>query len=93
MSKLDVSIVVPLFNEEESLMELADWIKRVCDENQLSFEVYFIDDGSTDGSWRVIADLAHKHPEVRGIRFAKNYGKSQALHIGFARAQGKVVRI
>ena len=91
MSQLDVSIVVPLFNEEESLVELANWIKRVCDENQLSFEVYFIDDGSTDKSWSIIQEIYQNDNRMKGVSFRRNYGKSAALNTGFQRVNGKVV--
>jgi len=88
---VDVSIVVPLFNEEESLRELYDWINRVL-LNQWSFEVLFVDDGSTDKSWKIIEELHSAHPNtVRGIRFQRNYGKSAALNTGFTAANGKVV--
>lgn len=88
---MDLSIVVPLFNEEESLPELCDWIDRVLTRNKLSYEVLLVDDGSRDGSWAVIEDLKKKHKEVRGIQFRRNYGKSAALHTGFNKAQGDVV--
>ncbi len=89
---MDISVVVPLFNEEESLPELFAWIERVMKGNGLSFEVIFINDGSTDHSWSVIEQLKQQHPEqVRGIKFRRNYGKSPALFCGFERAQGEVV--
>lgn len=88
---MDISVVVPLFNEEESLPELFDRIKQVMDENKFSFEVIFINDGSTDGSWNVIEDLQSKYKQVKGIKFRRNYGKSPALFCGFERAQGNVV--
>lgn len=88
---LDISVIVPLFNEEESLPELEAWIGRVMEANNFSYEVIFIDDGSTDGSWEVVEDLARKNPAVKGVRFRRNYGKSPALNTGFARAQGNVV--
>jgi hypothetical protein len=88
---MNISVVIPLLNEEESLNELYDWIAGVMRSNHFSYEIIFIDDGSTDGSWKIITDLSKMHAEVRAIRFAKNYGKSQALHIGFAKAQGDVV--
>lgn len=87
----DLSLVIPLLNEAESLPELHAWIKRVCDHEGLSYEILFIDDGSKDQSWEVITSLRERHPEVLGIRFQRNYGKSAALHIGFEAAQGKVV--
>lgn len=88
---LDISIVVPLFNEVESLPELHEWIKRVMDENQYKYEVIFIDDGSKDGSWKVVEDLNNRFTEVRGIKFQRNYGKSAALQKGFEATQGRVV--
>jgi len=88
---MDISVVIPLFNEAESLPELHDWIKRVMEENRFSYEVIFIDDGSTDDSWAIIEALSGKTPEVKGIKFRRNYGKSPALHCGFQRAQGDVV--
>jgi glycosyltransferase involved in cell wall biosynthesis len=90
-NQLHLSIVVPLFNEAESLPELHAWIKRVVAEAKLSYEVLFVDDGSKDGSWLVIEDLAGQDPHVRGFRFQRNYGKSAALQKGFEEAQGKVV--
>lgn len=89
--KPDLSIVVPLYNEEESLPELMAWIERVVDENGLSYEVIFIDDGSTDTSWEVVESLAAVNPRVKGIRFRRNYGKSAALYCGFAATKGNVV--
>lgn len=91
MSELDLSIVIPLLNEEESLPELFAWIKRVMDEKQFTYEVLFIDDGSSDGSWDCILGLSKKHPEAKGIKFRRNYGKSAALNVGFDAAKGKVV--
>ncbi|MFZ9673233.1 MAG: glycosyltransferase family 2 protein [Flavobacteriaceae bacterium] len=88
---MDLSIVIPLFNEEESLPELLSWIDHALASLSVSFEVILIDDGSTDGSWSVIESLIPQHPPVTAIRFSKNYGKSQALHAGFARAKGRVV--
>ena len=88
---MDLSIVIPLFNEEESLPELLSWIDGALASLSVNFEVILIDDGSTDGSWSVIESLIHQHPPVTAIRFSKNYGKSQALHAGFARAKGRVV--
>lgn len=88
---MDVSIVIPLKDEEESLPELADWIKKVCDQHQYSYEIIMIDDGSTDSSWSVIENLSRKDPSVKGIRFQRNYGKSAALNEGFKAAQGDVV--
>lgn len=89
--KIDISVVVPLFNEEESLPELFAWIKRVMEANCFSYEVLFIDDGSTDNSWSVVKSLAKESDRVRGISFMRNYGKSPALHTGFQAARGDVV--
>ncbi|MBT8263569.1 MAG: glycosyltransferase family 2 protein [Bacteroidia bacterium] len=88
---MNISIVIPLLNEEESLNELYHWIADVMQSNGFLYELLFIDDGSTDDSWKIIRELAVKHPEVKGIRFLKNFGKSQALHAGFALAEGEVV--
>ena len=88
---MNISIIIPLLNEQESLPELTSWIEKVMLEHQFSYEIFFIDDGSTDNSWKIINDLAHVNRNVKGIRFLKNYGKSQALHAGFAKAQGDVV--
>lgn len=88
---MDLSIVVPLLNEEESLPELCDWIKRVCTANNYSYEVILVDDGSTDNSWQVIEKLSSIDAAVKGIRFQRNYGKSAALNEGFRAAQGDVV--
>ncbi|MDR1381839.1 MAG: glycosyltransferase family 2 protein [Tannerella sp.] len=88
---MDISIVIPLYNEAESLPELHEWIKRVMDESGFSYEIIFVDDGSTDESWNIIEALNGKAPEVKGIRFRRNYGKSPALQCGFQRAQGDVV--
>ncbi|MBQ0049764.1 MAG: glycosyltransferase family 2 protein [Bacteroidales bacterium] len=88
---MDISVVVPLFNEEESLRELHAWIKRVMDENSFTYEVIFVDDGSTDASWKVLCDLQKEFSEVHAIRFRRNYGKSPALYCGFAKAEGEVV--
>ena len=88
---LDISVIVPLFNEAESLPELYAWIQRVMNENKFSYEVIFINDGSTDDSWKVIQDLKSKSENVRAIRFRRNYGKSPALFCGFDRAEGNVV--
>ncbi len=87
----DISIVIPLFNEDESLPELHAWIQRVCAEHKLSYEVLLLDDGSTDNSWSVIESLAQQDSSVRGIRMRKNYGKSAALNVGFKEAVGEVV--
>ena len=88
---MDISVIVPLFNEAESLPELYAWIQRVMNENKFSYEVIFINDGSTDNSWQVIQDLKAKSENVRAIRFRRNYGKSPALFCGFERAEGEVV--
>lgn len=88
---MDISIIVPLYNEEESLPTLYDWIERVMNENGFSYEVIFVNDGSTDKSWQVIELLAKKSPHVRGIKFRHNYGKSPALYSGFKTANGDVV--
>ncbi|WP_179020348.1 glycosyltransferase family 2 protein [Winogradskyella forsetii] len=88
---MDISVVIPLLNEEESLKELHDWIVSVMLSNQFSYEILFIDDGSTDKSWHIISELVEINPNVKGIRFLKNFGKSQALHAGFAQAKGDVV--
>jgi glycosyltransferase involved in cell wall biosynthesis len=88
---MDLSIIVPLFNEEESLPELAAWINDVCVKSNLVYEIIFVDDGSTDSSWEVINTLAKMNPRIRAIRFGRNYGKSAALHIGFKHADGSVV--
>ncbi|OUO20301.1 glycosyltransferase [Alistipes sp. An31A] len=91
MEKLDLSIVVPLYNEAESLPELVAWIDRVARANNLSYEAILVDDGSKDGSWKVIESLRRSYPAVRGIGFARNYGKSAALYCGFEAARGEVV--
>ncbi len=90
---MDISIVIPLFNEEESLPELASWIARVVVKHEFSTEVIFIDDGSTDDSWKVVNKLAEKHKDItiRGIKFRRNYGKSAGLYCGFEEAEGDVV--
>lgn len=88
---MDVSIVVPLYNEEESLPELCDWINRVLSSHKLSFEIILVDDGSIDGSWNQIEILKKTYSQIRGIKFRRNYGKSAALHTGFRMAVGEVV--
>lgn len=88
---MNLSIVIPLKDEEESLPELADWIKRVCNASGYSYEVIMVDDGSTDDSWKVIEQLSKENPAVKGIRFQRNYGKSAALNEGFKATQGDVV--
>ncbi len=88
---MDISVIVPLYNEAESLPELHAWIKRVMDEHHFSYEILFVNDGSTDDSWKVIEALHAANPEVKGIKFRRNYGKSPALYCGFDRAEGDVV--
>lgn len=88
---MDISVVVPLYNEAESLSELEAWIERVMKENGFTYEVIFVNDGSTDDSWKVIRSLAAKNPAVKGVCFRRNYGKSPALNTGFGKAQGDVV--
>lgn len=91
-NSLDISVVVPLYNERESLPELMAWIDRVCRENSLSYEVIMVDDGSSDDSWSVVCRLKEEFPEnLRAIRFMRNYGKSAALYCGFEAAEGEVV--
>ena len=91
MEKLDLSIVVPLYNEAESLPELVAWIDRVARANGLTYEAILVDDGSNDGSWEVVEKLKQSYPAVRGIGFGRNYGKSAALYCGFEAAEGEVV--
>ncbi len=88
---MDISVVIPLYNEEESLPELHDWIQRVMVANNFSYEIIFVDDGSTDRSWEVIQDLKKKNTAVRGIKFRRNYGKSAGLNVGFEATQGDIV--
>ena len=88
---MDISVVIPLYNEEESIAELYDWIERVMAEHGFSYEVIFISDGSTDRSWDIITELRQRSEHVKGIKFRRNYGKSPALYCGFAEAQGDVV--
>lgn len=88
---LDISLVIPLLNEEESLPELCSWIKKVCDEHNYSYEVLLIDDGSTDRSWEIIQEIAKENPSVKGMKFRRNYGKSAALNTGFEACSGRVV--
>ena len=88
---MDISVVIPLLNEQESLKELHDWIAEVMQSNRFSYEIIFIDDGSTDDSWKTIKNLSKDNKQVKGIQFLKNFGKSQALHAGFEKAEGKVV--
>ena len=91
MSKTDISVIIPLINEEESLPELVDWIERVMKENNFSYEVLLMDDGSTDNSWNVIQSLHQKNQCIKGVRFRRNYGKSAALNVGFQDAKGEVI--
>jgi len=88
---MNISVVVPLLNEEESLTELAGWIKEVMDRNGFSYEIIFIDDGSSDRSWQIIEEIHQENPAVKGIKFRRNYGKSAALQVGFGQTQGEVV--
>lgn len=88
---MDISVVIPLLNEEESLLELHDWIVNVMQSNRYLYEIIFIDDGSTDNSWKIIEQLSQKNNAVKGIRFQKNYGKSQALDAGFEKVEGNVI--
>lgn len=88
---MNISVIIPLLNEQESLNELYNWIAKVMQSNSFSYEIIFIDDGSTDGSWDTISTLSKKDQQVKGIRFLKNFGKSQALHAGFGTAMGDVV--
>jgi glycosyltransferase involved in cell wall biosynthesis len=91
LNKFDISIVVPLYNEEESLPELVKWIDKVCVENKFSYEIIMIDDGSKDKSWQIVEDLKIKFPTIKGIKFRRNYGKSAALNTGFQATEGEVV--
>lgn len=88
---MDLSIIVPLYNEEESLPELCEWINRVCVEHQFSYEIVLVDDGSTDDSWKIVQQLKSAYSGIKGIKFQRNYGKSAALNEGFKAAQGDVV--
>ena len=88
---MDISIIIPLFNEEESLPELCSWIEKVMNKNDYSYEILLIDDGSKDKSWTVIENISSKNPDIKGIKFRRNYGKSAALNIGFQKALGNVV--
>lgn len=90
-SRVDISVIVPLYNEEESLPELTAWVDRVACENLLSYELIFVDDGSSDGSWSVVEALKSEYQTIRAISFARNYGKSAALFCGFAAAEGRVI--
>ena len=88
---MDISVVVPLFNEQESLPELTSWIERVMQANDFTYEVWLVDDGSTDDSWQTITQLAARNPCLKGIKFQRNYGKSPALNVGFQHATGEVI--
>ncbi len=88
---MDLTVVVPVFNEEDSVPELTKWIERVCNSGGLSYEIIFVDDGSSDSSWEKICGMAERNPAVRGFRFRRNYGKAAALHTGFGEASGDVV--
>jgi glycosyltransferase involved in cell wall biosynthesis len=88
---MNLTLVIPLLNEQESLPELHHWIVKVMQAHNFTYEILFIDDGSTDESWQTISKLSNENPNVKGIRFLRNYGKSQALHAGFAKAQGDVI--
>lgn len=88
---MDLTVVVPVFNEEDSVPELTKWIERVCNSGGLSYEIIFVDDGSSDSSWEKICGMAEGNPAVRGFRFRRNYGKAAALHTGFGEAAGDVV--
>jgi Glycosyltransferases involved in cell wall biogenesis len=88
---MDISVVIPLYNEEESLPELVEWIHRVMEEHHYSYEIVMVDDGSTDSSWKVIETLSQQYPAIKGIKFRRNYGKSAGLNVGFAHTNGDVV--
>jgi len=88
---MDISLIIPLYNEAESIPELFAWVKKVMTENKYSYEIIFVNDGSTDNSWEIIQELQTKNPEVKGIKFRRNYGKSPALFCGFEKAEGEVV--
>ena len=88
---MDISLVIPLKDEEESLPELSEWISRVMNANNYSYEIIFVDDGSTDNSWNIIEELRNKNPNIKGIKFQRNYGKSAGLNEGFRAAQGDVI--
>ena len=88
---LDISVIIPLYNEEESLPELSAWIERVMNENNFTYEIIFVNDGSRDNSWKIVKSLSEKNANIKGISFSRNYGKSAALHVGFKDANGKVV--
>ena len=88
---MDISVIIPLYNEDESIPELKDWITRVMNENSFSYEIIMVDDGSTDLSWQKIEEMSAQDPHVKGIKFRRNYGKSAALNTGFKAAKGDVV--
>jgi glycosyltransferase involved in cell wall biosynthesis len=88
---MDVSVVIPVYNEEESIEELTGWIVKVCTSNNLTYEIIFVDDGSSDSSWKIIRRIASENSQVKGLRFRRNYGKAAALHTGFSEAEGDVV--
>jgi glycosyltransferase involved in cell wall biosynthesis len=87
----EISIIIPVFDEEESITELSEWIDRVIRQNQYSYEIIFVDDGSKDASWEIIKSLSDNNPSIKGIRFSRNYGKSAALDTGFKAATGKII--
>ena len=91
IDRMDISVVIPLFNEEESLPELADWIKRVMEKKHFTYEILMIDDGSKDNSWQVVERLQEENPNIKGIKFRRNYGKAAALYCGFEEVKGDVV--
>lgn len=88
---MDLSVVVPVYNEEESIQELSEWIAKVCNDNRISYEILFVDDGSSDSSWEKITKISSANSSVKGLRFRRNYGKAAALHTGFANCSGNVV--
>lgn len=88
---MQISVCIPLFNEEESLSELFDWIKKVMDENNFTYEVIFVDDGSTDDSWEIVQELSNTYEQVKAIKFRRNYGKSAGLYVAFEAAEGDVI--
>ena len=91
MANIQISVVISLLNEEESLKELMDWIHKVMTEHNFSYEVIFVDDGSTDNSWQIITELSQQYEQVKAIKFRRNYGKSAGLYKGFEKAEGDVV--
>ena len=88
---MNISVVIPFFNEEESLPELCDWIRKVMQDNDFSYEILLIDDGSKDDSWQIVENLSDESKNVKAVKFRRNYGKSAALNVGFAKAKGDVV--